>query len=313
MSNALSPVPAGALSTIGDEWARAAFAWLANFQSERTRTTYAAAWGDFLKRVGKHPGGVTQGDVIAYRDTLSEEGKSAATVAMRLAALGSFYAHARRVRLVEDNPARDVKRPKVRAYTAARWLTRGEAAALLAGIERDSLVGLRDYAIVVCMFTMGLRLAEVAGLQIGDLRDRGDGSSELRYRPKGGEEQSRPVPAAVSRVVRAYLAARGDPDSGPVFVAHDRALAMRGTTGLSREAIRLLVARRTLAALGRQLNPHALRHTAAGVAWDVTHDLRKVQHLLGHSSATTTERYLHRRDDERGTLGDALAVAIGAE
>lgn len=313
MSKALVPIPAGALAIAGDEWSRAAYEWLANFQSERTRTTYAAAWGDFLNRVGKHPGAVVQGDVIAYRDTLSAEGLSAATVAMRLAALASFYAHARRAGLVEGNPARDVKRPKVRAYTAARWLTQGEAAEVLASIGRDSLEGLRDYAIVVCMFTMGLRLAEVAGLQIGALADRGDGSLELRYKPKGGEEQSRPVPAAAARAIRAYLAARGDPDSGPVFAAHDRALASRGTAGLSREAIRLLVARRTYAALGRELNPHALRHTAAGVAWDVTHDLRKVQHLLGHSSATTTERYLHRRDDERGALGDALAVAIGAE
>ncbi len=257
---------------------------------------------------------VTRQDVIHYRDQLSATGLRAATVGVRLAALHSLFEAAKYGGLVERNPVEGVNRPKVEAYAGAKWLTSGEAAQVLRCVDRDTLDGKRDYAILIVMLTMGLRRTEAASLRHSMIVERGDGATELRYTPKGGEDRTRPIPSAAAHAIRDYLAARGDVQAdAPVFVAHDNANDSRGEAKpLSGEAIRLLVARYSLKALGRIVNPHALRHTCAGAAWDSTKDLRRVQSLLGHASATTTEKYLHRRDDDRGALGDALAVMFGA-
>ncbi len=312
--NAMATQDSALTLVVGDAaWNRAAVEWLANFQSSKTRDTYRAAWRDFLAWLGRHPTTVMRADVIGYRDHLTANSKRAATIGVRLAALASFFAHAKAEGLIERDPTAGVDRPKVEPYSAARWLTTGEATQLLKAPNRATLEGKRDYAILVVMLTMGLRRAEVAAMQIGDLTERGDKTAELRYKPKGGEEKTRPIPAAASKAIREYLDARGGLiDDAPVFVAHDHAAdARKGDASLTCEAIRLMVERHSLKALGRAVNPHALRHTCAGAAWDTTHDLRRVQGLLGHSSATTTEKYLHRRDDDRGALGDALAVSFG--
>lgn len=306
----------------GMEWERVANEWLANFRSERTRATYRAAWRDFLRYSGKHPAHVTRHDVIGYRDHLATQGRArsaraqgqrAASIGVKLAALASFYERAKNDGLIAVNPVAGVQRPKVESYSAATWLTRAEAKMLLQAPDRATIEGKRDYAILLAILTMGLRRAEVLAMRRGDLVENGE-RIELRYAPKGGEEQTRPVPTVVWRAICEYLDARGNlADDAPVFVAHDHAADARAHgTPLTGEALRLMLARYSLVALGRVVNPHALRHTCAGEAWESTRDLRKVQSLLGHASATTTERYLHRRDDDRGALGDALAVLYDA-
>lgn len=297
---------------LADPWAQQAAEWLQNFQSAKTIGTYRAAWRDFLKWLQRHPQTATRGDVIAYRDELVKTVKPS-TASLRIAALASFYKHAVAEGLMDRNPAAGVKRPKTTAYAGARWLTDAEARALLQAPDRTTLEGKRDFAIIVAMLTMGLRRAEVAGLMRNHLIEHGDGTAELRYTPKGGEDTSRPVPAIAWRAIGEYLAARGElAADAPVFVAHDRATGSRQTgKPLTGEAIWYIVNRYTEKALGRHVNPHALRHTCANAAWDTTHDLRRVQDLLGHASATTTEIYLHRRGDERGALGDAIGVRFG--
>jgi integrase/recombinase XerC len=178
--------------------------------------------------------------------------------------------------------------------------------------NRATLEGKRDYAILVVMLTMGLRRNEVATMRRGDVRVKGDGGAELRYTPKGGDEKTRPMPTVAWHAIQAYLAARGEvATDAPMFMAHDRNAIHREAQPMSGEALRQLVNRYTVRALGRVVNPHALRHTCANEAWDTTKDLRRVQGMLGHASATTTERYLHRVTDDRAALGDALAVRLG--
>lgn len=307
----------------GPQWQRIAQEWLENFESARTRATYAAAWRNFLQWLGgplMDPATVTRLDVIRYRDTLAQAGTSGATIGVRIAALASFFEYAKSQGALKANPVEGVKRPKVEAFRAAKWLNAKEAAALLRGPDRDTLEGLRDYAILLAMLTMGLRRAEVIGITRGSILSSGE-RVELRYSPKGGEDRTRPVPAQVWRAIREYMDARGPlEEDAPVFVAHDRAADVRGHAqaeaepghALTGEALRNMIAKYSRRELGRVINPHALRHTCAGTAWDSTKDLRRVQNLLGHASATTTEKYLHRRDDDRGELGEALATIYEA-
>lgn len=296
-----------------ERWAQLIGEWLSNFQSKATRNTYRAAWRNFLAWCGgRHPAELTRADVIAYRDHLAGSVKPA-TAVVRMAAIASLYGHAKDEGLIDRDPTEGVARPKVQAYAGARWLSNAEARELLQLPDRATLEGKRDFAILVVMLTMGLRRNEVALMRVGDLTQSGDGSAELRYLPKGGEHQTRPVPAVAWRAIGEYLQARGQP--GPeaaVFIAHDNAAGSReGERAISGESLRYLVAKYTRGALGRVVNPHALRHTCANESWESTHDLRRVQGMLGHASAVTTERYLHRVSDDRGTLGDALGLRLG--
>jgi len=255
---------------------------------------------------------VTRLDVIRYRDTLEEEGKAGATIALRLAALASFYAYAKGRRLIDENPVEGVERPKTKPYQSARWLTSEQARKLLALPDRETLVGKRDYALLLMALTTGLRRSEIVGIHRGDLMEHPDGSVMLRYRPKGGETQTRPLPKVVWAAIRDYLEARGEvADDDPVFVAHDKAAHAREVRALTPEGFRLIVERYTRKALGRAVNPHALRHTAATRLWALTRDPKAVQMLLGHSNIAVTERYLHQVEDRRGELGDLLAEDLG--
>src|SRR5581483_5639754 len=246
-----------------DPWARAAEEWLAKRRSDTTKLTYLAGWKHFLNWFARHPSAATVRDISEYRDSLISNGKSSATISNRLAAIGSFYDYVKTLGLIERNPADGVERPTVEPYSTAKWLTTGEEAQLLAAPDRSTLEGKRDYAILVVMLTMGVRRAEVASMCIGDLYMRGDGTVQLRYKPKGGKVQTRPVPSAAWIAIKDYIQERGEfEDEAPVFAAHDRAARWRQRgTPITPETVRLIVARHSRKALGRVVNPHALRHT----------------------------------------------------
>ena len=122
----------------------------------------------------------------------------------------------------------------------------------------------------------------------------------LTYRPKGKAEERRPIPATAWRPLWTYLQERGEePPDTRVF-------------DLTGEGYRYITRQATRRAVGRPMNPHELRHTAAFLLWKLTGRLADVQELLGHSRATTTEIYIHAlEDDRRGHLGDVIGDALG--
>lgn len=315
MTAAIIPVPPLSLSTFKDDgaaWERAASDWLTARRSERTRQAYAAAWSDFLAHVQRPPWSIARADVISYRDALASQGKAETTICQALAALSSFYRFALSEGLTDRNPCQGVERPKVKPYDKARYITQAQARDVLAVVDTSTPTGRRDRAILALFLTMGLRRVELASLRRGDVIERPDGVAVLSYQPKGKARETREIPATAWRALRVYLADRGDlAKDAPVFVAHDRAAPVRRPIALTCEAIRLVVAKYTLAATGQALNPHGLRHSAATMLYRLTGDRRAVQELLGHTRASTTDIYLHRLDDRRAQLGDLLGAELG--
>jgi len=249
--------------------------------------------------------------VKAYRQALVEAGYQPASIAHKLAVLRRFYAAAVVEGLRLDNPALGVHPPRDRrAPELLPCLAEGELVRLLAAVPRaETAPALRDRALLALLAVQGLRTVEVARANVEDLY-HGD-PVVLRVRGKT-RDRLLPLRPDLAAVLQAYLAARGtvrDDATGTPLVA---AVGNRaGGQRLSRRGIRHVVdGYLRQAGLKRPgVSDHALRHTAATLAYKYTRDLRAVQHMLGHADPRTTARYAHLV--ERLQQNPALAVPVG--
>jgi integrase/recombinase XerC len=222
----------------------------------------------------------------------SESGMSRATLARRAATARSFTAWAVREELLEADPALRLKAPKLEK-TLPGVLNQQQVLRVLGGLEDAADDGgplaLRNRAMVELLYATGLRVGELAGMDVDDLDpDR----RTLRVLGKGNKERTVPygVPAAFAvddwlRRGRPVLAAE---TSGPALF-----LGVRGRR-VDQRQVRAVV-KDLLDALGdtAATGPHALRHSAATHLLDGGADLRAVQEILGHSSLATTQIYTH--------------------
>ncbi|ELT43006.1 integrase [Arthrobacter nitrophenolicus] len=222
----------------------------------------------------------------------SQSGAARATLARRSATVRSFTAWALREERIAVDPALRLKAPK-RERSLPGVLQSSQLTRLLGQLEHSAADGeplaVRNRAIVELLYATGVRVGELAGLDIDDLDpDR----RTLRVLGKGNKERTVPygVPAAVA--VDDWLR-RGRPllareNSGPALF-----LGARGRR-VDQRQVRELV-NRLLEALGdtSASGPHALRHSAATHLLDGGADLRAVQEILGHSSLATTQIYTH--------------------
>ncbi len=188
------------------------------------------------------------------------------------------------------NPAEGLRNPKLPRRLPA-FLTEGESAALLDLPPPVDFPTARLSALLELLYASGLRVAELVGLDLGDVLVE---ERTLRVLGKGGKERLVPFHDLAARVLETYrgfrrefLAAKGLPASPALF------LNQRGGR-LTATSVRNLLAR-TLdrAALRGRISPHALRHSFATHLLNRGLDLRAIQELLGHASLSTTQRYTH--------------------
>lgn len=222
----------------------------------------------------------------------SEAGMSRATLARRAATARAFTAWAVREELITVDPALRLRAPK-REKSLPGVLQQGQVRRLVEGAESAAAEGepmaLRNRAMLELLYATGVRVGELAGLDIDDLDpDR----RTLRVLGKGNKERTVPygLPAALAvddwlRRGRPALAADG---SGPALF-----LGVRGKR-VDQRQVRSVV-KGLLDGLGdtSATGPHALRHSAATHLLDGGADLRAVQEILGHSSLATTQIYTH--------------------
>lgn len=236
---------------------------------------------------------VDRRSVRGWLGELDRLGRADSTIARKLSSLRVFFRFLRRSDRRETNPAR-----LVRVRSAGRrlpaFLTRPQVDELFAadgagegGDDEDAEIRkARDRALIEILYSSGLRLAEVHGLDVGDI-DHGRGL--VKVLGKGRKERIVPVGTAALRAVARYLSLtdRSPGSSGPLFEA-------RGGGRLSRRQIQRIVARRLAAVSdGEELSPHALRHSFATHLLDEGADLMAVKELLGHASLSTTRIYTH--------------------
>jgi site-specific recombinase XerD len=260
--------------------------------SESTRRAYGS---DLEQFAGWATGRGLQADAIAYPElrayaaTLSDRGLSRASVARKLAAVRSLYAHLVAGGEVGHNPAELLPSPK-RDSRLPRVLARNEVEALLGRIPAGTPLELRDRAMFELAYSCGLRCAELIGLDAGDV----DFDSEtLRVTGKGERTRVVPIGEPAQRAVEHYLGA-GRPSLQAGEAAEGAAplfLSRRGRR-LSPSDVRRRLARWVReAAVAGGVSPHALRHSFATHLLEGGADLRSIQELLGHSSVSTTQIY----------------------
>jgi integrase/recombinase XerC len=238
--------------------------------------------------------GIDRLTLRAFLGELSRRGLARRSIARKLSAVRSFFRFLHREEIVEANPARVVRSPKIERHLPA-WLTRDEVDRLFAHAENRSAEGgyhgIRDHAIVELFYSTGIRLSELRGLQVADV----DMISELvKVRGKGRKERIVPVGRAAVQALRRYeprrasFAGRGPaPDRDALFITE------RGAR-ISARQLQLIV-KKYLDRIADDagLSTHSLRHSFATHLLDAGADLMAVKELLGHATLSTTQIYTH--------------------
>jgi len=240
---------------------------------------------------GRPPGAsaISTADLRGYLAALHEAEYAKTTISRRLASLRSFFRFGQREGWAKVNPAKPLRNPR-KPRSLPHFLSSADMGRLLTAPPAGDLMGLRDRAILEVLYSAGLRVSELAGLNDGDL-DLAAGS--LRIRGKGRRERIGPIGSHAIRALQAWLGVRRlsprekQGSQAPVFV---NKFGRRLTT---RSVARMLEKHLRTSGLDRRTTPHTLRHSFATHLLDHGADIRSVQELLGHKSLTTTQIYTH--------------------
>ena len=237
-----------------------------------------------------HPDSLSPQDLRTFQGALQEAGYARTTISRKLASLRSFYKFAMREGIASTNPAKPLRNPR-RQRKLPHVLSTDEVGRLLLAPPSSVVAGLRDRAILETMYSAGLRVSELVGLQDGDM----DFDEQiLRVRGKGRKERVSPLGSFAINAITAYSRKRvREPKTeslgrrAPVFVNRFGRILTTRSVG------RMLEKYIAIAQLDSRTSPHTLRHSFATHLLDRGADIRSVQELLGHKSLATTQIYTH--------------------
>jgi len=263
--------------------------------SELTIKSYGedfASLHDYLEdRIGAidDPQQITIPILRGYISYLHECQYARTTIARRLASLRSFFRFLKREGITTSNPAQALRTPRV-GRKLPHFLTTEQVALLLEAPRANEPMGLRDRAILETLYSAGLRVAELVGLDIGHW-DRG--ANILRVFGKGKKERIAPVGSYAARALDRWLDVRHVDPAAPADDFDALFLNRFGRRLTTRSIGRMLEKHLADTGLDQITSPHTLRHSFATHLLDGGADLRAVQELLGHKSLTTTQIYTH--------------------
>ena len=249
-------------------------------------------------------------DIISYRESLKAAGKKPTTVQNYITAARLFFQWTEQERLY-PNVAAHVKGAKLDREHKKDYLTSAQCKTVLSGIDRSSLIGLRDYAVVALVITGALRTIEVSRADIGDLRTAGD-NTVLYVQGKGREEKTEYVKVSpeVEKAIRAYLKARGETDpSAPLFASDSNnskggRLSTRSISGMCKAAMV------NAGYNSSRLTAHSMRHTGVTLALLNGNSLEEAQQYARHANIATTMIYNHALDKAKNGCAEAVSAAI---
>jgi integrase/recombinase XerC len=227
--------------------------------------------------------------IRTYLSHLYREKVKKVTVNRKIYSLRSFYKYLLRAGKIKNNPAEMVQTAKTEKYMPT-FLSVDETFQLLGDQGDNSVSGLRDHAMLELFYSSGLRLSELAGLNVTDLDFR---QALVKLRGKGKKERIVPVGQKALQAIDEYIKktteVRKECDdnlfNNPLF------LNARGKRITARSIARIVDAMTVKSGIGRKISPHALRHTFATHLLNAGADLRSIQELLGHESLSTTQKY----------------------
>jgi integrase/recombinase XerC len=234
------------------------------------------------------PAAITTLDLRGYVSSLHAADFAKTTIARRLASLRSFFRFGMREGWTKSNPAKPLRNPR-KSRSLPHFLSSAELGRLLEAPPANKPLGLRDRALLETMYSAGLRVSELVGLNDSDV-DLTHGV--VRVRGKGRRERLSPIGSYAAKALDDWRSVRtvdkrSRSTETPVFV---NKFGRRLTT---RSVGRLLEKYLAETGLDRRTTPHTLRHSFATHLLDRGADIRSVQELLGHKSLITTQIYTH--------------------
>ena len=261
-----------------------------------TVSTYSQAlekFADYLHELyAEYPdlASITPADVRAFAGWLHDKGHSNTTIAKYLASVKSLFRFAQKKLLILRNPAAAVPTPK-KEKKLPSVLQMKEVAATINTFDTANTIGIRNKALTELLYSSGLRVSELTGLNVDDF----DGAERtVRVLGKGGKERIVPVGKAAAEALHTWLSVRSE------FAVHiDNAyktaffLTPKGKR-MSSSGVYAVVhnaMRHTTEA--KQKSPHVLRHSFATHLLDNGADITAVSQMLGHASLSTTQVYTH--------------------
>jgi len=228
---------------------------------------------------------LTGHDIRRYVARLSKDGLGGRSITRHLSAIRRFYQFLLREGLAKGNPALAVRAPKSGRHLPQ--VADVDQLGRLLNVNPDDPLEIRDLAMFELMYSSGLRLSELAELDLDSLDLRG---REVRVLGKGSKERVLPVGSKAVGAIDRWLAHR------KAFAAETETaifVSQRGNR-LSRRSIQARLARWGMVqGADQSLHPHMLRHSFASHMLESSGDLRAVQELLGHADIATTQVYTH--------------------
>lgn len=243
---------------------------------------------------------------------------SAATKNQRLAILSSFYQYALGKKIIRENPIGQVKRAKVQAYASSRAIGHETTKSAFASIDRSTLRGKRDYALLAVALETGHRLQAIATLELQHLTIQGGKITVSFEHTKGDEKMRVTLARPVGNALLAWLLAYYGESLTLGRPGDDRAVWLslaRG--GRSGKSYGLPLGIQGCADICQKYmhtsNFHRLRHEFAHTMEAAGASVSEIQAKLGHKSLATTGRYLAQLKQDENIYGDKIAALMGIE
>lgn len=243
-----------------------------------------------LNQGNRHWLTLTEAELKQHIISLRRNGAKPRSIALKVAALRSFYRYLQAQGLCSDNPALYLSVPKA-ARSLPKNLNVDQLNHLLSFDSSDDILACRDKAMLELFYSSGLRLEELVNANISDI----DWAQQLlRVTGKGSKQRIVPVGSVALNALRDWLAQRPafsaklpEEDTDALFVSKQH---KRISSRHVRERVQLWAKQQ---GLNQKLHPHMLRHSFASHMLESSQDLRAVQELLGHANLSTTQVYTH--------------------
>lgn len=237
------------------------------------------------------PDRIDKSMIRGFLGHVHRQGYSKRTVARQFAAIRSWFHYLCREGLLSVNPTLYLATPKW-DRRLPRFLDRTQIELLLSLPDRTQVLGLRNAAILELLYSTGMRLGELVGL---DIRSVDEADERVRIRGKGNKERIVPLGGEALTALRAYLARRPAllRQAGSSTNREPALFVNRFGRRLSGRGVQTLLACYGARIGQTSLSPHTLRHTAATHLLDAGADLVAVKELLGHERLSTTQIYTH--------------------
>ncbi len=253
--------------------------------SNHTVRAYRKDIEDFLRHIKIEPQKADLMDIRGFIASQIKKGLTKTSVSRQISSIRTFFKFLYREGYVKTNPAKLVSSPKSERHLP-KFLSVDDTFSLMEKPDGIGFIPARDKAVLELLYSSGLRVSELAGLNIEDLNIK---EGLIIVHGKGRKERILPIGSKAIDAIKTYLVER------LLTKKKEKALFLNrlGTRLTDRGVRRIVVKYSKAIQIKGNVGPHTLRHSFASHMLQGGADLRVIQELLGHKSLSTTQKYTH--------------------